>query len=249
MPSAASCATSLWICALAPMSMPRVGSSRMSSRGFVTSQRARSTFCWLPPERRPTTASGSAGRMSSVSIQRATSSSLVRFGRGRAQPRAACMASTRLSRIDRSARIPSPLRSSEQKAIPDAMAARGVRSVSSRPPTRMVPESGRSAPKSRRASSVRPLPSRPARPTTSPARMVRSKGATEPRRPSPDASRTGGASAVPDPASSARRSTSSSTPSSRPIIADTSWMRDRSRVRYSPTSRPLRSTVIRSAIS
>ena len=41
------------ISACAPTSMPRVGSSRMSSRGSVASQRASSTFCWLPPESRP----------------------------------------------------------------------------------------------------------------------------------------------------------------------------------------------------
>ena len=47
--------------AFAPTSMPRVGSSRMISSGAVASQRARSTFCWLPPERVLTTASGLAG--------------------------------------------------------------------------------------------------------------------------------------------------------------------------------------------
>ena len=51
MPSSASSTTSFWISALAPTSMPRVGSSRISSRGSVISQRASSTFCWLPPER------------------------------------------------------------------------------------------------------------------------------------------------------------------------------------------------------
>ena len=61
MPSPARSATSRWIWALAPMSMPRVGSSRISSRGSVISQRARSTFCWLPPERL---------RMSSVRVGR-----------------------------------------------------------------------------------------------------------------------------------------------------------------------------------
>ena len=31
--------------------MPRVGSSRMRTSGLLASQRAISTFCWLPPER------------------------------------------------------------------------------------------------------------------------------------------------------------------------------------------------------
>ena len=35
--------------ALVPMSMPRVGSSMISSVGFVASHLAMTTFCWLPP--------------------------------------------------------------------------------------------------------------------------------------------------------------------------------------------------------
>ena len=50
-PPSDSSATSRWISALAPTSMPRVGSSRISSRGSVISHRASSTFCWLPPLR------------------------------------------------------------------------------------------------------------------------------------------------------------------------------------------------------
>ena len=63
MPPSESSTTSRWISALAPTSMPRVGSSRISSRGSVISQRASSTFCWLPPLRLRTGSSGSAGRM------------------------------------------------------------------------------------------------------------------------------------------------------------------------------------------
>ena len=51
MPSARNLAMSFSISALAPTSIPRVGSSRMMSLGCVTSQRASRTFCWLPPER------------------------------------------------------------------------------------------------------------------------------------------------------------------------------------------------------
>ena len=36
---------------LAPTSIPRVGSSRMISLGFVASHLARITFCWFPPDR------------------------------------------------------------------------------------------------------------------------------------------------------------------------------------------------------
>ena len=43
----------LYTSALAPTSMPRVGSSRISRSGCVAIQRARMTFCWLPPESSP----------------------------------------------------------------------------------------------------------------------------------------------------------------------------------------------------
>ena len=54
LPSSASGRTRRWTSALAPTSMPRVGSSRIRTCGFVASQRARITFCWLPPLRLPT---------------------------------------------------------------------------------------------------------------------------------------------------------------------------------------------------
>src|SRR5437764_1106337 len=49
-PSSASSRIRIWMSRFAPTSMPRVGSSRISSRGSMQSQRARITFCWLPPE-------------------------------------------------------------------------------------------------------------------------------------------------------------------------------------------------------
>ncbi len=129
--------------------------------------------------------------MSSAVIHRATSSSTVRRGMRRAQPRRACSASTMFSRTVRSPTMPSPLRSSEQNAMPRAMASTGLRSRAGRPSTATVPVSAWSAPKSSRASSVRPEPSRPARPTTSPGYTVRSAGAIAPVRPSPVAARAG----------------------------------------------------------
>ena len=45
------CASARRCACLAPTSMPRVGSSISTTRGSVASQRARTTFCWLPPER------------------------------------------------------------------------------------------------------------------------------------------------------------------------------------------------------
>src|SRR3954449_8453489 len=48
------------------MSTPRVGSSRISTFGPISSQRESSTFCWLPPERLPTLTSGLAARTRSA---------------------------------------------------------------------------------------------------------------------------------------------------------------------------------------
>jgi hypothetical protein len=38
---------------LAPMSIPRVGSSRIRISGSVNSHFDSTTFCWLPPDRLP----------------------------------------------------------------------------------------------------------------------------------------------------------------------------------------------------
>ena len=50
MPSAASSPIMAWTSTLAPTSMPRVGSSRISTEGWVLSHLPIITFCWLPPE-------------------------------------------------------------------------------------------------------------------------------------------------------------------------------------------------------
>ena len=49
-PDAASSEMIRWTSTLAPMSMPRVGSSRIRTRGSVASHLPSTTFCWLPPE-------------------------------------------------------------------------------------------------------------------------------------------------------------------------------------------------------
>ena len=72
-PDAASSEMIRWTSTLAPMSMPRVGSSRMSTRGSVASHFARTTFCWLPPDRAPTSWSTPVARIRSWSTYRAPS--------------------------------------------------------------------------------------------------------------------------------------------------------------------------------
>ena len=53
-PARASSPISSCTSALAPTSMPRVGSSRISTVGCTSSHLASITFCWLPPDRLPT---------------------------------------------------------------------------------------------------------------------------------------------------------------------------------------------------
>src|SRR6516162_1867013 len=54
---------------MAPTSTPRVGSSKMISFGFCTSDLAITTFCWLPPESSMMRAFPSIARIDSASIQ------------------------------------------------------------------------------------------------------------------------------------------------------------------------------------
>ena len=130
--------TSLWISALAPTSMPRVGSSRISSRGSVISQRASSTFCWLPPlSVADDLARGRRGRMSSALMYLATSSSCAARGIGRVQPRPACSARMMFSRTVSSATRPSVLRFSGAERDPVRRSrARGLRIATGSPSTR-----------------------------------------------------------------------------------------------------------------
>ena len=187
--------------------------------------------------------------MSSAAIHWSTSSSCFLRGIGRVQPRAACSARMMFSRTVSSSTSPSVRRFSGQNATPCAVAARGLRIETGLPSIVISPASARSAPNSRRASSVRPEPSRPASPTTSPRCSARSNGAIAPLRPTALASSTG---VVASSESSAVRgffSSASSVLSSRPSILETSSTRLSSVVVHSPTSRPLRRTVIRSEIS
>ena len=66
------------------------------------------------------------------------------------------------------------LRSSGTRPMPARIASIGERIATSRPSTRTRPRCNGSAPKMARASSVRPAPTRPARPTISPLRTSRS---------------------------------------------------------------------------
>ena len=53
---------------LLPTSMPRVGSSRMITRGLIDSHLASTTFCWLPPDSTPAAAPTSGTRMPRLAL-------------------------------------------------------------------------------------------------------------------------------------------------------------------------------------
>ena len=73
MPSAASLRISRCTWALAPTSTPRVGSSRISTRGRLASHFPKTTFCWLPPDSVSAATCGPAPRTSSARICSSTS--------------------------------------------------------------------------------------------------------------------------------------------------------------------------------
>ena len=67
-PSSASRRITAYSSARAPTSTPRVGSSSSRTRQPRSSQRASTAFCWLPPERVRTGASGLSGRSDSSRV-------------------------------------------------------------------------------------------------------------------------------------------------------------------------------------
>ena len=143
-PCSESSATLRWMSALAPTSMPRVGSSRMMSSGAVASQRASSTFCWLPPER----LRGEQVRVGGPHVEglHVLGDDGVLLGCGgscRSQPRRAWMPSTMFSATVRSPMMPSARRSSDENddALVDRVrAARS--SATALPLTSIVPGVG-----------------------------------------------------------------------------------------------------------
>ncbi len=152
----------------AAMSMPRVGSSSTITSGRVANSRASSTFCCAPPLRYL------AGRLTGTALRpkfstdQRTSSSRSRRDTGCRQPRSAWRLSTMLSATERSPTMPRSARSSVDATTRRASAWRGESSLTRTPSILSSPPSARATPDSRAASSVRPDPRRPAKPTTSP---------------------------------------------------------------------------------
>src|SRR3984893_1961332 len=140
-------------------------------RGAVISHLAITTFCWLPPDRVETASLGAPILICSRAMPRSTAArSLARSTKGPVEM-ASSDAIARLSLIDRGSIIPSVLRSSGTSAMPTAgdFAAAGEPGRTSRPSTVISPVTPRTTPNQASSSDFWPCPSRPPRPTISPA--------------------------------------------------------------------------------
>ena len=224
-----------WISAFEPTSTPTVGPFSTSTRGPRASQRASTTRCWLPPESERTGAAGSGALTASRRSQSSASPQSPR--RSRSGPRACASSradadvaqrSTGSGTAPRSAgprarsRCPPPPRRAGRRAAP-----RGRRSS-------RCPASGATRPKSALASAVRPEPSRPEMPSTSPACRSKPMSSKAPAFESPRTSSRRGA-----PAASGAGGVSAT---SRPVMCRVSEAASNSAAGPSATLRPLRST-------
>ena len=162
-------------------------------RGSDTSERASTTFCWLPPESWPTGLSASGVAIAErLDHLLARASPARRRDRRRSQPRLVCSARTMFSRTLSSATMPSALRSSGQNAIPCRSDCRGDCAVIGSPADLERPGI-RPDRAEDRAWRPRCAPSRAGRRARRPRRRAaeRSNGAMVRRRPTPSATRIG----------------------------------------------------------
>ena len=134
---------------------------------------------------------------------------------------------------------PSARRSSGTKPIPALTASEQSRGSKVAPSRVIVPLSGRSAPKTSRASSLRPAPTRPPRPSTSPRRRSKLTSLTLGARVRPRTEST----VFPGPADA--RPTTRSAVCSRPMIASTRARLFKAPPASSATERPSRNTETR----
>jgi len=156
--------------ALAPTSMPRVGSSNKMTRGSVNSPLPITTFCWLPPESAETGTLGEETLIARSRIVPATA--LLSPARPMTPQRAKreMLAMLRFSLTDRRAMMPSRWRSSGTNTRPRSMRSAMLEPVMSASASLIRPEMARLAPIRHSKSSDRPAPSSPYMATISPAR-------------------------------------------------------------------------------
>ena len=214
-------------------------------RGPDTSERASTTFCWLPPDSWPTGLSASGVAMPSALIISCASRSCSARESRRSQPRLVCSARMMFSRTVSSPNIPSALRSSGQNAMPRRSDWR------------------RRVGRHRRAADLEPAGIAPdraehelgdlgaARPEQpgEPDHLAGAQREIEGRHhaPAPESLGDEDRLALRGPVVACRAAASVSS-SSRPSISEISFSRGSSAVGPSPTRRPLRRTEMRSAI-
>ena len=140
-PSRASDAISRCTSALVPMSIPRVGSSTISSAGLRLSHLASTTFCWLPPDRNVTGLVIRRYFTCSRWAQSAANERSVRPDSSPARVRRRSDASAMLRAIESSITSPCWRRSSGTNPMPAVIAAVGEPRLSARPETFTDPAS------------------------------------------------------------------------------------------------------------
>ena len=164
-------------------STPWVGSSSTSTRGSSRRLRPSRTFCWLPPDSEPITASGPVVTTPRRSIQPAVSAAskrrIGRTTRSGGAPRSSGSPARSWRRRRRRPGAPGARRPCRHEALGQARPT----GRPGRPPTRHPPGAG--WPVSNGTSDSRPEPSSPATPTISPRPTAKLAAAsTPPARPS-----------------------------------------------------------------
>ena len=129
------------------MSMPRVGSSTIRIFGSSASQRASTTFCWLPPERFRTICSGLAMRIRGVleALDQLALRAARRRSRTSAEAAERGHATGCCGRPGEEQRLLLAVLGHEADAVPNRVA--GERIADRRAVDRTLPRSDRSAPK------------------------------------------------------------------------------------------------------
>jgi hypothetical protein len=237
----------LWMNSIDPTSTPRVGWAATNNRSGRDISRATTTFCWLPPDSVLTADSAEDTRMSNCSTRSRADAAIAAGLSRNALPYGSrsYMSRTRFSATENSRITPSRLRSSGTYPI----AERRIRLVDM--PIRFSlstvidPACGTRRPITASTSSVCPLPCTPATPSTSPACTSRSMPSTARMPRSSSTTRPEIFSTV-RPGSAGVLVTSRLT--SRPTISAASSSSLVSGV-ATPTVRPRRITVIRSAMA
>ena len=126
--------------------MPWVGSSKMKTSAPDPSHLARTTFCWLPPDRYRVGCSASATLIFSRSIRSRVDGALAPLARAPAAARrrgtGPCVGSVMFLRTEKPRTAPWCLRSSGSRQMPAAIASRGELIRTGSPRTKTAPDDG-----------------------------------------------------------------------------------------------------------